>query len=85
MLTERSKVPSDKKKDIFSRQKSRRCALGGGASSISFCRVLIKNLLRRQPTLPGTETIPLICSQFYLSVRMVSAPGVVWSADGAVL
>ncbi len=37
MLTERSKVPSEQKKLFFSRQKSRRCALGGGARPFYAC------------------------------------------------
>ncbi len=47
------------------------------ASSISFCYVLHNNSQCHQPTPPGAETIPSICSWFELSVGMVSAPGVV--------
>jgi hypothetical protein len=46
------------------------------ASSIIFFCVPHKNLQRHQPTPPGTETIPLICSWFDLSVHMVTAQGV---------
>jgi hypothetical protein len=41
-----------------------------------FC-VPQKNSQRHQPTPPGAETIPLICSRFELSVLMVLALGVV--------
>ncbi len=47
------------------------------ASSFSFCCVLRKKLQRHQPTPPGAETIPSICSWFELSFGMVSVPGVV--------
>jgi hypothetical protein len=47
------------------------------ASSISFFCVPHENIQRHQATPPDTETIPLICSWFDLSVHMVPAQGVV--------
>ncbi len=47
------------------------------ASSISFCCDPYENLQHHQPTPPGAETMPLICSWFELPVRLVSVPGVV--------